>query len=112
MLVVESLRAESSKHREEADALRRDVAKLRVQRDALHAHLEKIGSQAQTKVCTHITLTAFNSPLLDSGLSFIFQTINYLYAKFHPNPFSRAFVIESRKRFRLQSYLFVFRCYI
>ncbi|KAJ8717193.1 hypothetical protein PYW08_005592 [Mythimna loreyi] len=48
--LVETLRAESSKWREEAETLKRDVAKLRAQRDTLHANLERIGAQSQTKV--------------------------------------------------------------
>ncbi|XP_050550783.1 mitotic spindle assembly checkpoint protein MAD1 [Spodoptera frugiperda] len=48
--LVETLRAESSKWREEAENLKRDVAKLRAQRDTLHANLERIGAQSQTKV--------------------------------------------------------------
>nr|XP_049701115.1 mitotic spindle assembly checkpoint protein MAD1 [Helicoverpa armigera] len=52
--LVETLRAESSKWREEAETLKRDVAKLRAQRDTLHANLERIGAQAQTKVL-HLT---------------------------------------------------------
>lgn len=48
--MVENLRAECTKWREEAETLRRDVGKLRAQRDALHTHLEKIGAQSQTKV--------------------------------------------------------------
>ncbi|XP_075981185.1 mitotic spindle assembly checkpoint protein MAD1-like [Anticarsia gemmatalis] len=48
--LVESVRAECTKWREEAEGLRRDVAKLRAQRDALHQQLEKIAAQGQTKV--------------------------------------------------------------
>ncbi|KAH9643638.1 hypothetical protein HF086_006114 [Spodoptera exigua] len=48
--LIETLRAESSKWREEAENLKRDVAKLRAQRDTLHANLERIGAQTQTKI--------------------------------------------------------------
>ncbi|XP_063830686.1 mitotic spindle assembly checkpoint protein MAD1-like [Ostrinia nubilalis] len=48
--MVESLRNEVTKWREEAESLRRDVQKFRSQRDMLQAHVERLGSSQGTKV--------------------------------------------------------------
>lgn len=50
LIVVENLRAEVSKWREEAEAAKREAHKMRAQRDSLQAHLEILGARAGTKV--------------------------------------------------------------
>ncbi|XP_068620125.1 mitotic spindle assembly checkpoint protein MAD1 isoform X2 [Battus philenor] len=47
---METVRAEVSKWREEAETARREASKLRAQRDQLQAHIEKLANTASTKV--------------------------------------------------------------
>lgn len=62
--MVENLRAEVTKWREEAETLRRDVAKLRAQRDTLQAHIERF--DAAQPVQTKVTLLLSPMPQLES----------------------------------------------
>ncbi|RVE48326.1 hypothetical protein evm_007077 [Chilo suppressalis] len=52
--LVDTLRAEVTKWREEAESLRRDVQKLRAQRDNLQVHMERLDTAPKTKVL-HLT---------------------------------------------------------